>query len=162
MTKKVTSEEVLASIIKLINEYREDIKPKTDKAEKAIEMLDRVHNWLGELIRDGKCDDHCSQCIGASDLADDIWDVLHPENNKAINSCMDTRTRNCDRFNTGDAEADYATAIKKYREETGKVVYNASPRYNSSGDFIIWMLSGKSPANGTVGGTLHQEGKETK
>ena len=73
-----------------------------------------------------------------------------------------TQLRNCDRFNTGDAEADYATAIKKYREETGKVVYNACPRYDSVGDFIIWMLSGKSLANGTIDGTLHQEGKETK
>lgn len=63
-----------------------ELLDKTDKAEKAIEMLDRVHNWLGELIRDSKCDDHCSKCIGASDLADDIWDVLHLENNKTIDS----------------------------------------------------------------------------
>jgi acyl carrier protein len=47
--------------------------------KKAIEVLDRVHDWLGVVIRDGKCDDHCSVCIGASDLADDVWEVLHPE-----------------------------------------------------------------------------------
>lgn len=49
--------------------------------------------------------------------------------------------RNCDRFNSGDSKADFNAAIKFYREETGKVVYNASPGYNSSGDFIIWLLS---------------------
>ena len=47
--------------------------------KKAIEVLDRVHDWLGEVIRDGKCDGHCSVCIGASDLADDVWEVLHPD-----------------------------------------------------------------------------------
>jgi hypothetical protein len=49
--------------------------------------------------------------------------------------------RNCDRFNSGDLKADFNAAIKFYMEETGKVVYNASPGYNSSGDFIIWLLS---------------------
>lgn len=47
--------------------------------DQAIKMLHKVHDWLGNVIRDGKCDDHCSECIGASDLADDVWDVLHPE-----------------------------------------------------------------------------------
>lgn len=47
--------------------------------DKAIQMLHKVHDWLGVIIRDGKCDDHCHECIGASDLADDVWDVLHPE-----------------------------------------------------------------------------------
>jgi len=46
---------------------------------KAIEVLNRVHDWLGVVIRDGKCGDFCSVCVGASDLADDVWDVLHPE-----------------------------------------------------------------------------------
>ena len=46
---------------------------------KAIEVLSRVHDWLGVVIRDGKCGDFCSVCLGASDLADDVWDVLHPE-----------------------------------------------------------------------------------
>lgn len=91
-------------------------------------------------------------------------ELLNPLRSEATMKAEDklTQLRNCDRFNTGDAEADYATAIKKYREETGKVVYNACPRYDSVGDFIIWMLSGKSLANGTIDGTLHQEGKETK
>lgn len=47
--------------------------------DRAIQMLHKVHDWLGMVIRDGKCDDHCSECIGASDMADDVWDVLHPE-----------------------------------------------------------------------------------
>lgn len=46
---------------------------------KAIEVLNRVHDWLGVVIRDGKCGDFCSECLGASDLADDVWEVLHPE-----------------------------------------------------------------------------------
>lgn len=47
--------------------------------DRAIQMLHKVHDWLGKVIRDGKCDDHCAECIGASDLADDVWSVLHPE-----------------------------------------------------------------------------------
>lgn len=49
-------------------------------------ILSRVHDWLGVLIRDGRPDDRCSQCIGASDLADDVYDALH------------SKVRNCDRF----------------------------------------------------------------
>lgn len=54
--------------------------------DKSIEVLNRVHDWLGVVIRDGKCGDFCSVCLGASDLADDVWDVLHPEasNQKAL------------------------------------------------------------------------------
>ena len=51
--------------------------------KKVEEVLIRVHEFLGRLCRDGRCDDHCSECIDASDLADDVWDVLHekePEN----------------------------------------------------------------------------------
>lgn len=53
---------------------------------KAIEVLNRVHDWLGVVIRDGKCGYLCSVCLGASDLADDVWEVLHPEasNQKAL------------------------------------------------------------------------------
>ena len=50
-------------------------------------VLSRVHDWLGALIRDGRPDDSCSQCIGASDLADDVYDALH------------SKVLNCDRFN---------------------------------------------------------------
>ena len=50
-------------------------------------ILSRVHEWLGVLIRDGRPDDRCSQCIGASDLADDVYDALH------------SKVLNCDRFN---------------------------------------------------------------
>jgi hypothetical protein len=43
----------------------------------ALCVLNRVHDFLGGLCRDGRCDDHCHECIGASDLADDVWDVIH-------------------------------------------------------------------------------------
>lgn len=54
--------------------------------DKSIGVLNRVHDWLGVVIRDGKCGDFCSVCLGASDLADDVWEVLHPEasNQKAL------------------------------------------------------------------------------
>lgn len=44
---------------------------------KAREVLTRVHEFLSNLCRDARCDAHCSECIGASDLADDVYDVLH-------------------------------------------------------------------------------------
>ena len=44
--------------------------------EKTRNVLKRCHAFLGVLCRDGKCDDHCSECLGASDLADDVFDVL--------------------------------------------------------------------------------------
>ena len=48
--------------------------------------LSRTHTWLGVLIRDSRPGDGCSQCIGASDLADDVYDALN------------SPARNCDRF----------------------------------------------------------------
>ena len=51
---------------------------------KAREVLNRVHEFLSNLCRDARCDDHCSECLGASDLADDVYDLLH------------TPPRNCD------------------------------------------------------------------
>lgn len=37
-------------------------------------LLNRVHDFLGKVVRD--CPDG-DICIEASDLADDVWDVLH-------------------------------------------------------------------------------------
>ena len=48
--------------------------PACDFAER---ILNRVHDFLGKLCRDGKCGEYCSECLDASDLADDVWDVLH-------------------------------------------------------------------------------------
>lgn len=41
-----------------------------------VKVLRRVHDFLGVLCRDGKCGEQCSACLDASDLADDVWDVL--------------------------------------------------------------------------------------
>lgn len=41
-----------------------------------LDLLNRVHDFLGKLCRDGRCDDHCSECIDASDLADNVWDLI--------------------------------------------------------------------------------------
>lgn len=40
-------------------------------------LLNRVHDFLGKLCREGKCGEYCSACLDVSDLADDVWDVLH-------------------------------------------------------------------------------------
>lgn len=45
------------------------------------EILHRVHNFLSLLCRDGRCDEHCSACLGASDLADDVWTIMDKPNN---------------------------------------------------------------------------------
>lgn len=44
---------------------------------KAREVLTRVHEFLSNLCRDARCDDHCSECLGASDLADDVYDLIY-------------------------------------------------------------------------------------
>ena len=50
--------------------------------KKVNEVLHRVHDFLGTLCRDGRCDEHCSACIQASDLADDVWEVMDKEDKK--------------------------------------------------------------------------------
>jgi hypothetical protein len=51
-------------------------KESLQVGDRMLDLLNRVHNFLGKLCRDGRCDDHCSECIGASDLADDVWDLI--------------------------------------------------------------------------------------
>lgn len=82
--------------------------------DKSIEVLNRVHDWLGVVIRDGKCGDFCSVCLGASDLADDVWEVLHPEasNQKALPDDQTGR----DAVPDAPAEADF---VPRKCPETG-------------------------------------------
>ena len=57
-----------------------DEKPSGNSAAmrgKEREVLNRVHEFLSNLCRDARCDDHCSECLDASDLADDVYDLLH-------------------------------------------------------------------------------------
>ena len=54
------------------------VEPHMLNTAAAVKVLKRVESFLSMLCRDGRCDDHCSACLGASDLADDVWDVLHP------------------------------------------------------------------------------------
>ena len=58
-------------------------------------ILKKVHDWLGVLIRDSRPDDRCKECLGASDLADDVYDAIH------------SPVRNCDRF-SDETEAQVA------------------------------------------------------
>lgn len=38
-------------------------------------------------------------------------------------------------------EVEFDALVAQYKEETGKTLYNCTPKYNSSGDFIVWLLS---------------------
>ena len=63
-----------------------------------------------------------------------------------IFSCLATigdgkATRNCDRFNTGNAAVDLVAAIKHFASETGTPVSGISPGFNCAGDFALWLLS---------------------
>ena len=40
-------------------------------------LLNRVHDFLGKLCREGRCGEYCSACLEASDLADDVHDAIH-------------------------------------------------------------------------------------
>ena len=44
-----------------------------DRLKKQEELLKRVHDYLGELIKDSLVEDTPK----ASDLADDVWDAIH-------------------------------------------------------------------------------------
>ncbi|MBO6031949.1 MAG: hypothetical protein J6Q22_10950 [Prevotella sp.] len=44
-----------------------------DRLNKQVELLKRVHDYLGELIKDSLVEDTPK----ASDLADDVWDTIH-------------------------------------------------------------------------------------
>ncbi len=44
-----------------------------DRLNKQEELLKRVHDYLGELIKDSLVEDTPK----ASDLADDVWDAIH-------------------------------------------------------------------------------------
>ena len=44
-----------------------------DRLNKQRKLLSRVHDYLGELIRDNLVED----TPRASDLADDVWDAIH-------------------------------------------------------------------------------------
>ena len=50
-------------------------------------------------------------------------------------------TRNCDRFNTGNAAVDLVAALKHFASETGTPVSGISPGFNCAGDFALWLLS---------------------
>lgn len=49
-----------------------------DRLKKQDELLNRVHAYLGELIKDSLVEDTPS----ASDLADDVWDAIHRGDSK--------------------------------------------------------------------------------
>ena len=46
---------------------------------------------------------------------------------------------NAEEFNEKDAQALLDELRKQYVSETGKIVYNCNPGYNSAGDFALWL-----------------------
>lgn len=75
----------------------------TNKNDDVRELLNRVHTFLSNLCRDARCDDHCSECIGASDLADDVYDLLHsPRRNCDALSADDVKSRFKERMASSD------------------------------------------------------------
>ena len=60
------------------NIEEEDILLKQDRIAASLEVLYRVHDFIGEIIRDNLIDD----TPRASDLADDVWNVLHWDEEK--------------------------------------------------------------------------------
>ena len=69
-----------------------------NKWDKVEVVLTRVHDFLGRLVRDGRCDDHCSECFGASGLALDVWDVLHGLKHPPRNCDVGTAEEQAERF----------------------------------------------------------------
>lgn len=49
-----------------------------DRLKKQDELLEKVHDYLGELIKDSLVKD----TPRASDLADDVWDAVHKGDDK--------------------------------------------------------------------------------
>lgn len=94
-----------------------------NKWDKVESVLTRVHDFLGRLCRDGRCDDHCSECFGASNIADDVWDVLH---------VLKQPPRNCDKY------LSLKEALAAWRE---------TPPYES-GCFDEWLFA--TAKNGEV------------
>lgn len=74
---------------------------ETNNNSKTQEVLNRVHEFLSNLCRDARCDDHCSECLGASDLADDVYDLLHtPPRNCDVGASKEAKVRTDNKPNT--------------------------------------------------------------
>ena len=56
---------------------REGMEVVVGKSHDLRQLLERLHNWLGDLIKDNRVDGE--GCVEASDFADDIWDVLYAD-----------------------------------------------------------------------------------
>lgn len=41
-----------------------------------------------------------------------------------------------------ELQKEFDALVAQYKEETGKCVYNITPRFTSAGDFILWLLQG--------------------
>lgn len=103
-------------------------------------ILNKVHDWLGVLIRDSRPDDRCKECLGASDLADDVYDALH------------SKARNCDRVsNFVDAQIAFLNEVwlisvdRESMEECDKFE-NWTPEMKER--FALWLMEVKDAKEG--------------
>lgn len=112
---------------------------KTNDYCKTREVLTRVHEFLSNLCKDARCDDHCSECIGASDLADDVHDLLQKP------------PRNCDRFATlEDAHKAHREICEEYGACNKACVYKSghSGTYQC---FEAWLFAPATEQKGENG-----------
>lgn len=103
---------------------------KAFDAQKAYEVLDRVHKFLGILIRENLVKDAPfldeGELENESDLADDVWEVLQ------------TKPRNCDVGAAEEQDRRFDAFCKSYKEHHGNCFGCAALR--TSGDCkVSWM-----------------------
>ena len=112
-------------------------------------ILNKVHDWLGVLIRDGRPDDRFKECIGASDLADDVYDAIH------------SPVRNCDRFSDKtDAQVAFLNEVWLIGVDSGSMLDldkfdNWTPEMNAR--YAEWLMELKDANEG--GGKCEQTEK---
>ena len=111
-----------------IAEYIDSLKERVGKLKEAAETAEKNYLPSKELR------------ARANFLEDIAWGLqnLSQDGESSIQSNIE---RNCDRFKTGNPDNDMGSALKAYTEETGKLVYNCSSKYTSSGEFLFWLMS---------------------
>ena len=68
----------MAALMNVPKKQRGEFHEVLDRLKKQDELLNRVHTYLGDLIKDSLVED----TPRASDLADDVWDAIHRGDSK--------------------------------------------------------------------------------
>ena len=129
------------------------------------ELLNRVHTFLSNLCRDGKCGEYCSACLDASDLADDVWNVLHsnegtaaPTNGLTFGQAIDDccyRGAKIQRVNW-NGEGQFVRFEEVLASEDGKLHTEpqGAPGMVASGCFVFHFVNRKTGETGIQVGWL--------